>query len=147
MCGLSWDIYVKYKYKAHICVYVRNFSIYDLYLPTGNATDVTWQDKQSNDRFFKIRRRLECNCHKCMINAPCRAHSLTVAARYKFIPFKFSAARAVAVSPGARAGGLWAGRSTITQVTKIDGKWADTVCPRRHQLPRPDGHRALQPIH
>lgn len=42
----------------------------------------------------------------------------------------------------------WAGRSTITQVTKIDGKWADTACPRRHQLPRPDGHwRAFRPTH
>lgn len=84
----------------------------------------------------------ECNCHKCMINASCRSHSLAVAARYKFIPFKFSAARAVRGARGARGGGtvLWAGRATITQVTKIDGKWADTACPRRHQLPRPDGH-------
>lgn len=35
----------------------------------------------------------------------------------------------------------WAVRYTITQATKIDGKWADKACPRCHQLPRPDGHR------
>lgn len=80
-----------------------------------------------------------------MINASCRLHSLTAAARYKFIPFKFSAARAVRGRlrgwRGLRGTQPGAGRSTITQVTKIDGKWADTACPRRHQLPRPDGHR------
>lgn len=37
----------------------------------------------------------ECICHKYMINALCRSHSSSAAARYKFIPFKFSAARAV----------------------------------------------------
>lgn len=48
------------------------------------------------------------------------------------------------VSGGAGAEGLWAGRGAITQVTKIDGKWADTACPRRHQLQRPDGHRSTR---
>ncbi|CAG9585622.1 unnamed protein product [Danaus chrysippus] len=29
---------------------------------------------------------------------------------------------------GVRVQGLWAAPATITQVTKIDGKWADTAC-------------------
>lgn len=106
-------------------------------------------EKTSMSKFFLflVRRslRMNVNCHKCMINASCRLHSLTAAARYKFIPFKFSAARAVRGClrgvRGSRGAPPWAGRSTITQVTKIDGKWADIACPRRHQLPRPDGHR------
>lgn len=45
------------------------------------------------------------------------------------------ARRVPGLGGGGAGGGPGAGRTTITQVTKIDGKWADTVCPRRHQLP------------
>lgn len=34
----------------------------------------------------------QSNCHKCMINVS--FHTSAAAVRYKFIPFKFSAARA-----------------------------------------------------
>lgn len=47
--------------------------------------------------FLKMSRRHvpKCFCHRCMINVSGPSHSSAAAARYKFIPFKFSAARAV----------------------------------------------------
>lgn len=46
-----------------------------------------------------------CICHKCMINVPSHSHSSSAAACYKFIPFKFSAARAVRGTPGSAGRG------------------------------------------
>lgn len=119
----------------------------------GNSFQIKWtyinppdiggtrHDKQSNDHFFRILP----STSRCVTvtNVWLTLHAAHIPWRRPPVTSSshLNLARRVParVSPGGGGEGrVWAGRSTITQVTKIDGKWADTVCPRRHQLPRPD---------